>query len=108
MRQETKKIAQAFIDGATARAARTHTDGEALYLHGNRIAWFDKSNDLHLTLAGWPGVTTRERLNGICELLYDSRPFHQKRGVQFHNDSKIGDHTIITYHNITPVQLAAE
>ena len=75
MRKETHKIAQAFIDRKPARAARTTTDGKELRLHGNLIAWFTPQdtasglNDIAMTLAGWPSVTTRERLNGLLTLL---------------------------------------
>ena len=41
------------------------TNGKEVYLHGNKIAWRSSGNGLELTLAGWPTVTTRERLNAI-------------------------------------------
>ena len=75
MRKETHKIAIAFAARKAARAARTTTDGKAVKLHGNRIAWFTPQdtgtglNDVAFTLAGWPSVTTRERLNGILTVL---------------------------------------
>ena len=67
MRQETQKIMSAFLKGESATAQRTHTDGHSVWLHGNLIAergatktWF--------TLADWPTVTTRDRINGLLEL----------------------------------------
>ena len=75
MRKETRNIATAFIARKPARAARTSTTGEVLKLHGNPIAWHLPQdtgtglNDIALTLAGWPSVTTRERLNGLLTLL---------------------------------------
>ena len=75
MRKETRKIAIAFASRKAARAARTTTDGKAVELHGNRIAWFTPQdtgtglNNIAFTLAGWPSVTTRERLNGILTVL---------------------------------------
>ena len=75
MRKETHNIATAFIARKPARAARTSTTGEVLKLHGNPIAWHLPQdtgtglNDIALTLAGWPSVTTRERLNGLLTLL---------------------------------------
>ncbi len=65
MRRETQKIMNAFRGGYPARAARTHTDGEIVWLHNNRIAWCTLDGDIGFTLAGWPTVTTRERINGI-------------------------------------------
>tara|TARA_R110000824_G_scaffold9917_3_gene44050 strand:- start:18 stop:323 length:306 start_codon:yes stop_codon:yes gene_type:complete len=67
MRQETQKIMSAFLKGEKASAQRTNTDGKSVWLHGNKIAhrgdhftWF--------TLAGWPTVTTRDRVNGLLKL----------------------------------------
>ena len=68
MRQETQKIARAFYIGRAASAARTTTDGHTVWLHGNKIAWrTDRHRDIGFTLAGWPTVTTRDRINGILQ-----------------------------------------
>ena len=40
------------------------TDGEALFLHANKIAEF-RADGLWITTAGWDTNTTRERLNGL-------------------------------------------
>lgn len=106
MRQESTRIAKAFLAGKPARAARTTTDGKAVYLHGNRIAWRDEQGDVHMTLCGWPTVTTRDRLNTICTLLIDQRPFHQKKHAQYFNDNAIDAHQIITVHTleVTPLE----
>lgn len=66
MRKETREIMTAFLHEIPARAARTSTDGRAVYLHGNKIAWRDAEGDVWATLAGWGTPTTRERLNGLC------------------------------------------
>lgn len=90
MRKETQKIAGSFIARKPARGARTTTDGTALRLHGNKIAWHLPQNtetglnDVALTLAGWPSVTTRERLNGVIDLL--GHPYvgiSQRKGRQW-------------------------
>tara|TARA_R100000951_G_scaffold11052_1_gene9217 strand:- start:233 stop:598 length:366 start_codon:yes stop_codon:yes gene_type:complete len=73
MRKETYKIAHAFLTGRPAKAARTHTDGQTVWLHNNRIAWRNKDHDVCFTLAGWPTVTTRERLNGLLNVFGQSR-----------------------------------
>ncbi len=65
MRQETDKIARAFFRRRAANASRTSTNGEIVWLHGNRIAWRTLDGDIGFTLASWPTVTTRERINGI-------------------------------------------
>ena len=82
MRQETQKIMSAFLRGQKASAARTNTDGRSVWLHGNLIAergttktWF--------SLAGWPTVTTRDRVNGLLELSGSDYRVFQKNGTQF-------------------------
>ena len=70
MRKETQKIAGAFIRGETARAARSRTDGESVFLHENEIAWWNYGAEkpaICFTLAGWNTRTTRDRLDGIFE-----------------------------------------
>ena len=67
MRQETSTIARAFSRGKKASQARTSTDGNTVWLHGNKIAWRTEAGDIGFTLAGWPTVTTRDRINGILK-----------------------------------------
>ena len=100
MRKESTTIARAFLKGRAAKQARTTTDGQAVYLHRNRIAWRDQMGDIHMTLCGWPTAITRDRLNAICEDLIGYRPFHQKRGVQFFNDNEIGVREEIVVHTL--------
>lgn len=101
MRAETSKITKAFINRRPARAARTSTDGAALYLHGHKIAWWGHDRSVSMTLAGWPTSTTRDRLNGVHQRLTGDRPFHQMKGVQYYNDTPIDAEQIITVHLIT-------
>ena len=68
MRQETQKIMSAFLQGQKASAARTNTDGNTVWLHGNKIAQRSEGDFVDFSLAGWPTVTTRERINGLLEL----------------------------------------
>ena len=72
MRQETHKIMSAFLKGESASAQRTNTDGNTVWLHGNKIAHRQQDTYDHglvqFTLAGWPTVTTRDRINGLLEL----------------------------------------
>ena len=82
MRQETQKIMSAFLKGEKASAQRTNTDGRSVWLHGNLIAergttktWF--------SLAGWPTVTTRDRVNGLLQLSGSDYRVFQKNGTQF-------------------------
>jgi len=82
MRQETQKIMSAFLRGEKASAQRTHTDGYSVWLHGNLIAERGKSKTW-FTLAGWPTVTTRDRVNGLLELSGSVYRVFQKNGTQF-------------------------
>lgn len=69
MCKETKTIATAFAARTAAKAARTHTDGNSLYLHGNEVARHIAGNKVMITLAGWNTVTTRDRVNGVLSVV---------------------------------------
>ena len=102
MRRETQKIMNAFRGGYPARAARTHTDGQTVWLHNNRIAWRDNA-DIYFTLAGWPTTTTRERINGMLSTFGWGRwGVSQRNHEQWlvHHAEKvteIGDHEVISF-----------
>jgi len=64
MRKITDKIVGAFNSRQAKSLGNTVSDGQALYLHGNKIAkWCNK--DIWITNAGWFSNTTKERLNAI-------------------------------------------
>ena len=77
MRKISKLAARAFIEGREFRRDNTSVRIEQrywpedshpnrrLYLHGNLIAEYTNATGLRITLAGWPTVTTRERLNTL-------------------------------------------
>lgn len=90
MRKVTRDVCNAFINGNARCIGNSSTDGDNLFLHGNRIAWKGDNGCIEGTLAGWPTVTTRERLNGLCELLDLGRPFHQCKHEQFFRSQRIG------------------
>lgn len=88
MRQVSKNTVFAFLDrivkrtgknDAITRTGFVETDNktgetkntECFYmtLHGNPIASLQPSRAIHLTLAGWNTVTTRERLNALLRIL---------------------------------------
>lgn len=86
MRKETKKIATAFLNHEKASAARTMTDGQSVYLHGNQIAFWnygDIKPALCFSLAGWGSVTTRERINGILQTSGSNWRLCQRDYAQF-------------------------
>ena len=70
MRVVTEKTGRAFLRGDTKVSGNTQTDGKSLWLHGNKIAQkTDTSDVVMLSLAGWNTPTTRERLNGVLDLM---------------------------------------
>ena len=77
MKKVTETIANAFKQGLNKSLGNTSTDGKAFYLHGNKIAEW-RTDGLYMTLASWNTATTRERLNGIAEILGLKVSFTQK------------------------------
>jgi hypothetical protein len=90
MRKITRKIAQAFIDRRPLKIDNSETDGMHLYLFGNLIA-FNRGECIIMSLAGYPTPTTRERLNGVVQLMDGGRPFFQWHGKQYFDDHYIDD-----------------
>jgi hypothetical protein len=89
MRQVTEKTCNAFLAGESTRCGNTATvidNGEILLvLHGKTIAkrTLDDNSIVWATLAGWPTVTTRDRLNGLCHKLQSGK-FFQSKGEQYY------------------------
>ncbi len=80
MRKITSEVVGAFNNRNRKSSGNTMTDGTSLFLHGNKIAEWRENEELWITNAGWPSVTTRERLNGL-----DGVRLCQRRGVQYLN-----------------------
>lgn len=94
MRNVTREVCLAFINGKAKRSSNTYTDGAALYLHGHLIAW-RHDDAVYCTLAGWPTPTTRDRLNGLAWLLKRERPFHQAKRVHYFRNKPVSDNAIL-------------
>lgn len=126
MRKETRRICTAFIEGRSAKGARTYTDGNGLYLHGHQIAQWDVTEYargkrvLHLNCCGYPTPTTKDRLNGLLRLLgFDAQYFTSNYQLFFNSKLRpVGDYETITIdvdlmheltndNTITPKQIAA-
>ena len=88
MRKVTKVTVEAFLAGREARCGNTVSTGDRLLLHGNVIAEW-RGGNVYATLAGWPTVTTRERLNGLCRLL-NYGGFNQHKLEQYFNGRPVG------------------
>jgi len=68
MRKTTKTIHAAFQDQRPCRVGNTHTDGNAVYLHGNKIVE-RRADGIYVSNAGWSSSTTKERLNAFCSVV---------------------------------------
>jgi len=116
MRKETHKIMSAFLKGEKASAQRTNTDGNTVWLHGNKIAHRQQDTYDHglvqFTLAGWPTVTTRERINGMLNVFgYSDFSIGQKHTMQwlFHNGKKIrsvGEYEIMSLAELDELRVS--
>jgi len=89
MRKVTKQVAEAFLQRRNRQVGNSASSGDEMLLHGNTVARRNPNGTIVATLAGWPTVTTRERLNGLSELLGLGRPFSQRKGQQYFNDQPI-------------------
>ena len=64
MRAVTEQIKTAFDNGQKKTVNNTWTDGQAVWLHGNKIV--ERRDDgVYFCMCGWGTPTTRERINGI-------------------------------------------
>lgn len=81
MRQVTKQIVIAFLKGKTKKVGNTYTNGEAIWLHRNKIAE-KRGGELWISNAGWASNTTKERLNGL--LATTSNAYITQRNFQWY------------------------
>ena len=62
-------VFDAFANRKSAIAGNWHSDGQALCLHGNRIATWQPDGSLTLTDAGWTTSTTASGLRAVLSLV---------------------------------------
>jgi len=82
MRKITREIVNAFQNSRSLRIGNSYTNGEALWLFGNKIAEI-RRDGLWITNAGWKSKTTKERLNGLSGV-----NIQQVRGKWFLNENE--------------------
>ena len=58
------QVVGALVERRRCSQSNTWSDGDGLYLFGNRIAWWDL-NGIWIDTCGWRSNTTKERLNAI-------------------------------------------
>jgi hypothetical protein len=96
MRQVTANAVNAFLNHNASSHGNTavvnYPDRTELQLHGNTIAKLC-GNTLYITFAGYPTKTTKERLNGLFNIRYGTRPFYVKQHVLHYDDNPIDDDT---------------
>lgn len=64
MRKINQQFAQAFKEQRPLSKSNTFTDGQSVWLHGNKIIE-RRDNEVWISLAGWPTTTTKSRINGV-------------------------------------------
>jgi hypothetical protein len=79
MRKITNQVVGAFVRQQPKKSGNTVSVGEALYLHGNKIAEWrgdgGRNPELWITTAGWSTATTKDRLNGIPGVSVNSKNY---------------------------------
>ena len=69
MRKVTQNSINAFLARKSGTFDNTSTDGDALFLFGNKIAEH-RADGIYITTADWASVTTKERLKGLGADVY--------------------------------------
>ena len=64
MRKITREIVDAFQNSRSLTIGNSRTNGESLWLFGNKIAEI-RRDGLWISNGGWNSATTKERLNGL-------------------------------------------
>ena len=68
MRKVSETVITAFLAGKSKTVANTYTDGETLFLHGNKIAT-NINGTIRIFDGGFRSNTTKERLNALIQLV---------------------------------------
>jgi hypothetical protein len=80
MRKITREIVDAFQNSRSLTIGNSRTNGESLWLFGNKIAEI-RRDGLWICNGGWDSATTKERLNGLSGV-----HIVQRRGVWLLNE----------------------
>lgn len=90
MRKVTLDIMQAWLCGDKLTKSNNYTDGKTVYLHGNAIVKRENGY-VYISAAGVQSNTTKERLNGLLELLNIGKYVYQSKWVWYLGDDKFSD-----------------
>lgn len=112
MRKITREISTAFLDGNRLYKDNTSTDNAEIRLFGNLIAYWNTDSSVAITLAGHNTKTTRERLNGLLELMglekrivsksLDGVPVPYMRYKRYDSVMNIYKHYTVDYDFLSP------
>lgn len=76
MRKITAEAVNAFIEGRHYKKSNMEVRDNCMYLHNNKIAWFDRNHQLWISNCGWWSNTTKERLNALPSVRIIQRNYH--------------------------------
>jgi len=94
MRKTAEKLVKAFKAGKSACCGNSsvailrmkgsdRVDFATFSLHGHPIVTVAPDGKVSISFAGWPTVTTRSRINDICDGLIGERPVSQRAFGQY-------------------------
>lgn len=105
MSKAGKEVIYAFLNMASKTNRHDSTDGKCLMYRGNCIAEH-RDDGLWISMAGWPTVTTRDRLNTLGSMVRPWFTVYQKDHVQYLEGgfSALGEVTIemdpVRFHRV--------
>lgn len=83
-------IARAFMARKRATGNNTICDGHSVFLHGNRIAWWDENGVPWISFCGWATKTTVDRLSAILDRMPGQHTVRFKRdGTAIYNGMEV-------------------
>jgi hypothetical protein len=105
MKNISRVICHAFKDGKRRFISNSSSHDDALWLHGHKIAFWDKDHNgriLSFSMCGWGTPTTRERLNSLFQVLGYDMSVYQKNWSQIFRfkgqDLHIEDDAQVNFH----------
>lgn len=96
MRKVTKEITSSFLCGSAKKEGNSYTDGQSLYLFGNKIAEH-RDGGLWICSCGYVTRTTSERLNALpnVSLCINRGEFYLNGSYWDGNWTRVGDSFVV-------------
>lgn len=89
MRQITREAVDAFMNGYCYKKSNIKVTCGEMYLHGNKIAWFDINGQLWIDTCGYHTNTTKERLNALPGVHIKTKNYQLYLNGEYWDGSKI-------------------